>query len=193
MKGFRRLKQIDQHREFHTFWSEFQRLVSDAEIFDEVALLEDLKDKMSFDLQKTLASDVYKATDLHEFARLCQFTDQTLRDVESKSTRGRGYGFATVGRGQPIIITSQRENTSASQSIGRPTPQANQSWRAQSQAFGQVNEFRCYNCNEPGHMFRNCLKFQRSRNPRPATVREITEENVDGGVKLDQGKNQSSS
>jgi hypothetical protein len=59
-------------------------LTSDLKIYDETILLEDLKNKMFWNLQKTLASNIYKAIDLYEFVRLCQFTNQTLRDVNSK-------------------------------------------------------------------------------------------------------------
>ncbi len=180
MKGFCRLKQIDQFREFHAFWSKFQRLASDAEIFDELALLKDLKNKMSFDLQRILASEVYKAIDLHEFARLCQFIGQILRDVESKSTRDRDFEYeeyVTAERDTTIIIqTVHRESIFAAQSIDRfiSTSLTNQSWRAQSQASDQINEFRCYNCNELEHMSRNCLQSSKSRLVVSATnVREM--------------------
>jgi hypothetical protein len=84
LKTYRRLKQVEMNKEFHTFFAEFQRLASDSKIYDETILLEDLKNKMSWDLQKTLASDIYKAIDLYEFVCLCQFIDQTLRDVDNK-------------------------------------------------------------------------------------------------------------
>ncbi len=35
-------------------------------------------------MQRTLTFDIYKTIDLYEFARLCQFIDQTLRDVNIK-------------------------------------------------------------------------------------------------------------
>ncbi len=103
MKAFRRLKQLNQYKEFHIFWFEFQRLVSDAKVFDELVLLEDLKNMMSFELQKTLASEAYKVTDLHEFARLCQFIDQTLRDVRIKSTRDRNYEYKYISADRGTI------------------------------------------------------------------------------------------
>jgi hypothetical protein len=75
LKAYKRLKQIETNKKFHTFWAEFQRLVSDSKIYDEIILLKDLKDKMFWNLQRTLTSDIYKAIDLYEFARLCQFID----------------------------------------------------------------------------------------------------------------------
>ncbi len=84
LKTYRRLKQIETNKEFHTFFAEFQRLSSDSEIYDEAILLKDLKNKIFWDLQKTLTSNIYKTINLYEFVRLCQFTNQTLRDVNSK-------------------------------------------------------------------------------------------------------------
>ncbi len=54
LKAYKRLKQIETNKKFHTFWTEFQRLVSDLKIYDEITLLKNLKDKMFWDLQKTL-------------------------------------------------------------------------------------------------------------------------------------------
>jgi hypothetical protein len=85
LKAYKRLKQIETNKKFHTFWAEFQRLVSDSKIYDEIILLKDLKNKMFWDLQRTLTSNIYKTIDLYEFARLCQFIDRTLRDVNSKA------------------------------------------------------------------------------------------------------------
>jgi hypothetical protein len=85
LKTYKRLKQVKTNKEFHTFFAKFQRLASDSKIYDEAILLKNLKDKMFWDLQKTLTSNIYKITDLYEFARLCQFIDQTLRDVDNKT------------------------------------------------------------------------------------------------------------
>jgi hypothetical protein len=46
LKTYRRLKQIETNKEFHTFFAEFQRLSSDSEIYDEAILLKDLKNKI---------------------------------------------------------------------------------------------------------------------------------------------------
>jgi hypothetical protein len=51
LKTYRRLKQIESFKDFNTFWAEFQRLVSDSKLYNQKALLEDLKDKMSYELQ----------------------------------------------------------------------------------------------------------------------------------------------
>ncbi len=46
LKTYKRLKQVETNKEFHTFFAEFQRLASDSEIYNETILLKDLKNKM---------------------------------------------------------------------------------------------------------------------------------------------------
>jgi hypothetical protein len=75
LKAYRRLKQVESFKDFNTFWVEFQRLASDSKLYNQETLLEDLKNKMSYELQKALAIESYKATDLHEFVKMCRYTD----------------------------------------------------------------------------------------------------------------------
>ncbi len=71
LKTYKRLKQIESFKNLNTFWVEFQRLISDSKLYNQKTLLEDLKDKMSYELQKTLVIESYKTIDLHEFAKMC--------------------------------------------------------------------------------------------------------------------------
>jgi hypothetical protein len=71
LKTYKRLKQVKTNKKFHTFFAKFQRLASDSKIYDEAIFLKNLKNKMFWDLQKTLISNIYKVIDLYEFARLC--------------------------------------------------------------------------------------------------------------------------
>jgi hypothetical protein len=87
LKTYRRLKQIESFKDFNIFWAEFQRLISDFELYNQKTLLEDLKNEMSYELQKVLAIESYKATDLHEFVKMCRYTNQILRNVNNKSRR----------------------------------------------------------------------------------------------------------
>jgi hypothetical protein len=84
LKTYKRLKQIESFKNFNTFWAEFQRLISDSKLYNQKALFVDLKNKMSYELQKVLAIESYKIIDLHEFAKMCRYTDQTLRNVNNK-------------------------------------------------------------------------------------------------------------
>jgi hypothetical protein len=54
-------------------------------------LLNDLRVKMSYELQKMLTIECYRATNIYKFARLCLHIDQILRDVESKSLKNADY------------------------------------------------------------------------------------------------------
>jgi hypothetical protein len=46
---------------------------------------------MNYELQKILAIECYRAIDIYEFTRLCLHIDQTLQDVEIKSSRDYNY------------------------------------------------------------------------------------------------------
>jgi hypothetical protein len=56
---------------------------------------------MFYELQKTLTIDLYKATDLHEFVKMCRYTNQILRNVNNKSRRER---FSDNAKGEEIIV-----------------------------------------------------------------------------------------
>ncbi len=84
LKAYRRLKQVESFKNFNIFCAKFQRLASDSKLYNQKTLLEDLKDKMSYELQKVLAIESYKATDLHKFVKMCRYTNQTLRNMNNK-------------------------------------------------------------------------------------------------------------
>ncbi len=181
LKAYRRLKQIETNKKFHTFWAEFQRLVSDSKIYDEITLLKDLKNKMFWDLQRTLTSDIYKAIDLYEFARLCQFIDQTLRDVNSKAkyiNRDEYEESESISRNNLNNQESSNQESSRDQSNTlRFRSQTSASFRVfiQTSIEEQVNAFNCYNCEKSEHLARNC-KVSKKLNSNNF-VREI-EKNV---------------
>jgi hypothetical protein len=176
LKAYKRLKQIETNKKFHTFWTEFQRLVSDSKIYDEIAFLKDLKDKMFWDLQRTLTSDIYKTIDLYEFVRLCQFIDQTLRDVDNKArniNRDEYEKSESISRNN---LNNQESSRDQSNTL-RSRFQTSASSRASIQASieEQVNAFNCYNCEKSEHLARNC-KVSKKLNSNNF-VREI-EKNV---------------
>jgi hypothetical protein len=117
LKIYKRLKQIESFKDFNTFWAEFQRLTSDSELYNQEALLEDLKDKMFYELQKTLTIESYKATDLHEFVKMCRYTNQILRDVNNKSRREKFFDDAE--REEIIVIVNSNQNNDRSISRSR--------------------------------------------------------------------------
>jgi hypothetical protein len=176
LKTYKRLKQVKMNKKFHTFFAEFQRLASDSKIYDETILLEDLKNKMFWDLQKTLTLNIYKVIDLYEFVRFCQFIDQTSRDVNNKSKN------------------VNRDEYEESNSISKDNANNQESFRNQSNAFKfrfqtstssrvfnqasieeQVNAFHCYRCAKSDHIARNCdnsKKFNSNSFVREMNVQE---------------------
>jgi hypothetical protein len=144
-------------------------LISDSELYNQKALLEDLKDKMFYELQKTLATKSYKAIDLHEFVKMCRYTDQTLRDVNNKSRR-EGF-FSGAARDEEVtVIVNSNQNNQINQNVDRSTSrsrfeisESESSSRATTQSsFGnQVNIINCYNCEKSEHFFRNCRQLRK--------------------------------
>ncbi len=108
LKTYRRLKQIESFKDFNIFWTEFQKLVSDFELYDQKTLLEDLKNKMSYELQKTFIIESYKATDLHEFVKMCRYTNQILRNVNNKSRREEFFNDAARDEKVTVIVNSNQ-------------------------------------------------------------------------------------
>ncbi len=157
------------NKKFHIFWTEFQRLTSDSKLYDEKALLKDLKDKMFWNLQRTLIFDIYKTIDLYEFARLCQFIDQTLRDVNIKFRNIREEYEESIFRRNFNNQKSNREQSNISKSrfwfeTFKSNVNNNQKLinRKMNEffVFDQVNAFICYNYDKVDHITRN---FQVSR------------------------------
>jgi hypothetical protein len=172
LKTYRRLKQVESFKDFNIFWAEFQRLVSDSELYNQDALLEDLKNKMSYELQKVLAIKSYKVIDLHEFVKMCRYTDQTLRDVNNKSRREGFSSDAARGEEVTVIVNSNQNNQinqNADRSISRsrfeisePGSESNSRAITQSSSSeNQVNFINCYNCEKSGHFSRNCRQLRK--------------------------------
>jgi hypothetical protein len=173
LKTYRRLKQVEVNKEFHTFWIEFQRLTNDSKLYDEEALLKNLKNKMFWDLQKTLVFDIYKTIDLYEFARLCQFTDQTLRDVNIKFRNIREEHEEheeSVSRNNMNNQESSREQSNVSDSRFRSETSKsnsnnqklnNREMSQVSEFENQINAFICYNCDKFDHIARRCTALRK--------------------------------
>jgi hypothetical protein len=56
---------------------------------------------MFYELQKTLTIEFYKAIDLHEFVKMCRYTNQTLRNVNNKSRREK---FSDDAEREEVIV-----------------------------------------------------------------------------------------
>jgi hypothetical protein len=99
---------------------------------------------------------------LYEFARLCQFIDQTLRDVDSKAkniNRDEYEESESISRNNLNNQESSNQESSRDQSnTFKLRFQTSASFRASTQASieEQVNAFNCYNCEKFEHLARNC-------------------------------------
>jgi hypothetical protein len=168
LKTYKRLKQIESFKNFNTFWAEFQKLVSDSKLYNQKALLENLKNKMSYELQKTLATKLYKAIDLHEFAKMCRYIDQTLKDVNNKSRREEFSNDAARDDEIIVIVNSNQNNQIVDRSTSRlrfETSESESNSRATTQSSeDQMNSLNCYNCEKSDHFSRNCRQFRKSMN-----------------------------
>jgi hypothetical protein len=165
MNAYRRLKQMRLFKDFNTFWAEFQRLASDSELYNQKSFLEDLKDKMSYELQKVLAIESYKAINLHEFVKMCRYTNQILRNVNNKSRREEFSSDAARNEEVTVIVNSNQNNQNNDRSTSRSRFEIfESSSRAiiQSSSFeNQVNTINCYNCEKLNHFFRNCRQSRK--------------------------------
>jgi hypothetical protein len=143
-------------------------LTSDVELYDKKMLIENLKNKMFFELQKVMINESFEIIELLAFARKCQYTNQVLRDVESK-TRYRDEAI------EAIFLTDERSNQQVDQSdeLFRQQTLASavdQSFRiiialsqARTSIFDQMNTFICYNCEKSRHMIKHCRSLSTSR------------------------------
>jgi hypothetical protein len=131
-------------------------------------LIENLKNKMFFELQKIMINEMFEIIELHAFARKCQYTNQMLRDVKSK-TRYRDEAI------EASFSTDERSNQQIDQSDESFRQQTlalafNQQIRviiassqARSSTFDQINSFICYNCEKLSHMIKYCRSLLNSR------------------------------
>jgi hypothetical protein len=121
---------------------------------------------MSYELQKALTIESYKAIDLHEFVKMCRYTNQTLRNVNNKF-RNIKDDFANEAEREEIIVIAN-SNQNNDRLISRSQFETSEfesesSSRATTQSSfeNQVNIINCYNCEKSEHFFRNCRQFRK--------------------------------
>jgi hypothetical protein len=168
LKAYRRLKQIESFKDFNIFWAEFQRLTSDSELYNQKTFLEDLKNKMFYELQNILVIESYKVIDLHEFAKMCRYIDQTLKNVNNKFRNIREDFSDDAKREKIIVIVNSNQNNDQSISRSRfeiSELESESNSRATTQSLeDQMNSLNCYNCEKFEHFFRNCRQSRKSMN-----------------------------
>jgi hypothetical protein len=110
---------------------------------------------MSYELQKVLVIESYKATDLHEFVKMCRYIDQTLRNVDNKFRNIREDFANNVEHEKITVIVNSNQ---INQNIDRATSRSRfeifeSSSRAITQSSSQMNFLNCYNCEKSDHFF----------------------------------------
>jgi hypothetical protein len=144
--------------------------MSDSELYNQKTLLEDLKNKMSYELQKILVIESYKIINLHEFAKMCRYTDQTLKNLNNKFRNIKENFVNNAEREEIIVIVNSNQNNqinqNADKSISRSRFEISESsFRAITQSSeDQMNSLNCYNCEKFDHFSRNCRQFRKSIN-----------------------------
>ncbi len=129
---------------------------------------------MSYELQKVLAIESYKATDLHEFVKMCRYTNQTLRDVNNKFRNIRESFANEIEREEITVIVNSNQNND--RSTFRPRfeiSESESSFRVTTQSSeDQMNSLNCYNCEKSEHFSRNCRQSKKQMNSN-SFVREM--------------------
>jgi hypothetical protein len=139
---------------------------------------------MSYELQKAFAIESYKVIDLHEFVKMCRYTDQTLRDVNNKFRNIKEDFANDAEREEIIVIVNSNQNNDRSISRSRfEISESNSRAITQSSSENQVNFFSCYNCEKSDHFSRNCRQFNKLMNFNNF-VREI-EKNISSQKNLE--------
>ncbi len=119
---------------------------------------------MSYELQKILTIESYKTTDLHEFVKMCRYTNQILRDVNNKSRREEFFSDAARDEEVTVIVNSNQNHQNNDRSISRSrfeTSESSSRAAIQSSSENQMNIINCYNCEKLEHFFRNCRQLRK--------------------------------
>ena len=169
LRKFSNLKQVEKYKEFSTFWAEFQRLAHELD-HSKKTLLNELRLKMSFQLQKTLAIEFYRATDIHEFVKLCMHTKRIWKSIDAKkrissstdsrkSTRTEAEDTSIV---KFIVITvsssiiSRDTSTASTITSFRCFEISTRSSHSNPVTKKLLAESRCFRCDEINHMKKDC-------------------------------------
>ncbi len=140
----------------------FHRLISDFELYNQKAFLDDFKNKIFYELQKALVIESYKVIDLHEFAKMCRYIDQTLKDMNNKFRNIKeDFENNDIKREEVIIIVNSNQtqinqkNDKASSRFRFEISESESSFKAITQSSkNQMNALSCYNCEKFEHFSR---------------------------------------
>lgn len=149
---------------FAEFIAKFQTLARTAEIPEEIQI-EDLRTKMSFDLQSQAAS--YEPKDLRSFIAYLQRTARNLEQVKQQRQRA---SQARRERGGAAGSNTQRPTSSQGPSTAQSFQSPQQSLPTDTK---DSSDKTCLNCEKKGHLYRSCPEpVQPGRDDRVKAMRE---------------------
>ncbi len=141
---------------------------------------------MFYELQKTLTIKSYKTIDLHEFAKMCRYTNQTLKDVNNKSRREEFSDDAARDEEITVIVNSNQNNDRSISRLRFKISEFESEFnsRATTQSSeDQMNSLNCYNCEQFEQFSRNCRQSKKSMNLnnfiREMNVHEKNDSSID--------------
>ncbi len=112
--------------------------------------------------------DTYKTTDLYEFVKLCQYTNQILRDVKSKFRNINREEYESISKDNLNNQKFNREQSNVSRfrfetskSNLNNQEQMNRDMNQVSEFENQINAFICYNCDKSDHIARRCSTLKK--------------------------------
>ncbi len=182
MNAFIRLTQVNKYVEFHIFWNEFQRLMTEMNLFDHFLLIE-LKRKMFYRLQNVMFSEFNIVQDIYELARLTQLKENHYKRIDDVKSRRRSSAVVIVAAEieTKVVINRTINIITISISINNKIEQIfaetmiwnfNQFRISTSRVIFKTFNFdwikekfiktnKCFNCDESSHLNRDCSKFRK--------------------------------
>lgn len=163
-KDFRDLR---MGADFHTFWAEFQRLAAFLD-YGESTLIEELRNKLAYRLQKALADQDEDPEDLHAFAKKIARIDQRQRDLPARANTGSAAtkvasGPSTVPSRSYAAAATPTRATPATPSRPTTTPTPATTVRIPTRSVHpdpvkeqQMKEGKCFFCGNHGHRAKEC-------------------------------------
>ena len=152
-------------------------------------LLNELRDKISSKLQKLLAIESNRTSDLYEFARLCLYINQTIRDADARFVVISKFSKTTIfiddasddAITSRIIINEIKSFIAINSDVFISMIANDYSFISAAAIFCRILNFdfvvkkilvesRCFNCKKRKHMKQDCS------HSRVARINKIIEE-----------------